>query len=367
MIFKHIDRLLVQGYFKSYAVCLLSLLSLYIVVDLFTNLDEFTGASTSFWPVMQKIVTYYSYQTTLIFDRLSEVIVLLAAMFTVAWMQRNNELLPLLSAGVPTRRVVMPVFFAAGVMMTLTVLNQELVIPPIGPQLLNDKDDPGKEILVQGGFEPNGVHVEGGTAVRRDHTIKPLHVMIPPEVARNMVHLTAQEGQYFPPGQGPCGGGGWLLIRTEPRHLDDFDHPEVLEQLDPGKYFLHVKEATFDAITRRDKWFRFASTLQLFNELQKPESARLASMAVLFHTRLTRPVLGMILVVLGLSVILRDQNRNVFLSAGMCLLLCAVFFVAFFTCKSLGDNNYLTPPLAAWLPVLVFGPLAFAMFDAIHT
>jgi lipopolysaccharide export system permease protein len=90
-------------------------------------------------------------------------------------------------------------------------------------------------------------------------------------------------------------------------------------------------------------------------------------MAVLFHIRITRPILGMILVVLGLSVILRDQNRNVFISTGMCLVLCAVFFVAFFTCKSLGDNGYLSPPLAAWLPVLVFGPLAFAMFDAIHT
>jgi lipopolysaccharide export system permease protein len=367
VIFKHIDRLLVRGYFKAYFVCLISLLSLYVVVDLFTNLDEFTQRQPGFWAVLQKIVTYYAYQTTLIFDRLSEVIVLLAAMFTIAWLQRNNELLPLLAAGVPTRRVVMPVFFGAGVMFALTVLNQELVIPPIGPQLLNDKDDPGKEIMVQGGFEPNGIHVEGGAANRQLRVIRPFHVTLPPELARNMVHLSAEEAQYYPPGEGPNGGGGWRMVRTEPRHLDDFDNPEILEQLDPGKYFLHVNEATFDAITRRDKWFRFASTFQLYQELQKPGAARLASMAVLFHTRLTRPLLGMILVVLGLSVILRDQNRNVFLSAGMCLLLCAVFFVAFFTCKSLGDNSYLSPGLAAWLPVLCFGPLAVAMFDAVHT
>ena len=45
-------------------------------------------------------------------------------------------------------------------------------------------------------------------------------------------------------------------------------------------------------------------------------------MAVMFHMRLTRPLLGLILVVMGLSIILRDQNRNVFISAGLCLLLC---------------------------------------------
>ena len=74
-----------------------------------------------------------------------------------------------------------------------------------------------------------------------------------------------------------------------------------------------------------------------------------------------------ILVLMGLSVILRDQNRNVFISTGLCLGLCAVFFAACLACKHLGDNEYLAPALAAWLPVILFGPLAFVNFDAIHT
>jgi lipopolysaccharide export system permease protein len=47
--------------------------------------------------------------------------------------------------------------------------------------------------------------------------------------------------------------------------------------------------------------------------------------------------------------------------------LCAVFFIVCYCCKMLGENDYLTPALAAWMPVLLFGPLAIAMFDAIHT
>ena len=42
---KLLDRQMVRGYFKAYLVCLSSLLSLYIVVDLFTNLDDFTHHS----------------------------------------------------------------------------------------------------------------------------------------------------------------------------------------------------------------------------------------------------------------------------------------------------------------------------------
>ena len=90
-------------------------------------------------------------------------------------------------------------------------------------------------------------------------------------------------------------------------------------------------------------------------------------MAVLFHTRMTRPILGLVLVVMGLGVILRDQNRNVIISAGMCLVLCAVYFASLYACKMLGDNELLPPALAAWAPVLVYGPLGLVLFDAVHT
>src|SRR5437763_16354138 len=98
-----------------------------------------------------------------------------------------------------------------------------------------------------------------------------------------------------------------------------------------------------------------------------PDSTRVPSMAVAFHIRLTSPILVLLLVFIGLSVILRDHNRNIFISTALFLVLCAVFFGSCFACKYLGDNEYLSPALAAWMPVLSFGPLAFVLFDAIHT
>src|SRR5262245_60860922 len=132
---KLIDRELIRGFFKAYVVCLTSLLSLYIVIDLFTNLDDFTGTHTDLLQVLYRIGVSYLYRVAEIFDRLCEVIVLLAAMFTVTWMQRNNEQLPLLSAGISTHRIIMPVLFCACVMLTLAVANQEMLIPRIANQL----------------------------------------------------------------------------------------------------------------------------------------------------------------------------------------------------------------------------------------
>jgi lipopolysaccharide export system permease protein len=362
-----LDRLLFATYLKAYLIVLVSLLSLYVVLDLFTNLEDFAQHGGGQWAVLRHIGTFYGYRVLQYFDRLGEAITLLAAMFTVAWVQRNNELLPLLSAGVPTRRAICPVLCGAGLMLGLAAANQECVIPQIADALLADRDDPAgdKTLPVIGAFDPNGVHIEGFKAQRRGGLVQPLCVTFPEAMTGNLLHLTAEQAFYVPPTAPGKYAGGWLLTGAVPATLDPC--PPVLEPLDPGKYFLRVQEVDFDAVTRKNNWYAFAATGQLRQLLYRPDGKRQPQVAVLFHQRLVRPVLGLLLVVLGLSLILRDQNRNVFIGTGLCLIMCALFFAAVFACKQLGDGEYLTPALAAWLPVLVFGPLAVALFDAIHT
>jgi lipopolysaccharide export system permease protein len=364
---KLIDRQMIRGYFKSYAVCLVSLLSLYVVVDLFTNLDAFVKQGQGLTATVRHIGIYYGCQVFLIFDRLCEVIVLLAGMFTVAWMQRNNEQLPLLSAGVSTRRIVMPVLVCSAFMLSLAVLNQEFVLPRLAGQLSLDRDDPtgDKEQSVKGQFEPNLIHFTGVKASRLRQSVREFQVTIPEAVIGHPYHLTAAEARYTRMGPRL---NRWELIGCRPGDLDQRDwDPKLLEVKDVGRYVIYTREVDFEKLTRNPNWFLLASTSRLYQELYRPESTRQGAVAVLFQQRVTRPLLGMLLVLMGLSMILRDQNRNVFLSAGSCLVLCGVFFVVCYCCKMLGDNDILSPALAAWLPVLMFGPFAFVLFDAVHT
>jgi lipopolysaccharide export system permease protein len=363
------DGVLVRSYLKAYAVVLVSLLSLYIVVDLFNHLDTFTDTTRGLLYIFRRIALFYAYQITEIFDKLCEAIVMLAAMFTVAWMQKSNELAPLLSAGVSTRRVVRPVLASAFIMLAVSICNQEFIIPRFAEVLLMERDDPStdKKVLAHGAKEPNGIHLSGKFGLRKQKVIYDLMCVIPANLIGNDRYISASSAYYFAPGDGQCGGGGWLLTDAQPPEFDNWKDPNILEVLDTGKYFLHTQEVDFDRLTRSRTWFVFASTWQLLQELNRPESTRLASMAVLFHSRLTRPILGFLLVLIGLAVILRDQNRNIFISAGLCLAICALFFATGIVARHLGDNEYVSPIMAAWLPVLFFGPLGFVLFDAIHT
>jgi len=138
-------------------------------------------------------------------------------------------------------------------------------------------------------------------------------------------------------------------------------------ELDDGKFFLRTQRVTFDLITRQKAWFQHSSTAGLMSELQGGSGGRLTPLAVQMHLRFMLPVLTLIMVWMGLSLILRDQCRNVFLNAGLCFVLSGLFYAACFGARYLGDNEYLAPALAAWLPVLVFGPAALVLFDGIHT
>jgi lipopolysaccharide export system permease protein len=344
-----LDRQLILSYLKAYLICLVSLLGLFIVVDLFMNLDD---------------------KSTQIFDRLCEAIVLLAAMFTVAWMQRNNEILPLLSAGVSTRRVVQPVLLAACAMLGLATLNQEVVLPAIDSFLVENRNNPDgdKEVDVKGARDRNTVLIIGHQAQKSTLSVAKFACTLPPNLGGlgGIVQLQAREATYVPPDPDKQRSGGWLLKDTTPPQLPEWNNKDVLENLAPGRYFLYT-EVDFQAVIRPKNWFMFMPTTELYREMHKPGATQLSSLAVIFHMRLTRPVLGMVLVLLGLSVILRDQNRNVFISAGMCLVLCGMFFGACFACQYLGNNEFLSPALAAWLPVFLFGPMSLVMFDAVHT
>jgi lipopolysaccharide export system permease protein len=367
-MWKLLDRQMFFNYLKSYLVCLVSLLGLFIVVDLFTNLDDFSSATDDLPTLIEYVSTYYLYNSVKIFDRLSEAIVLLAAMFTIALMQRNNELLPLLSAGVSTRRVVRPVLLGAVVMLGLSAANQEMILPRVDGSFVEIRGDPTgeKESEVNGAYDTNGMQVSGRVAIKKDMIVKDFVVVFPPKVGRESITaLQAKEARYIPPG-GEGQSGGWMLTTTKPEELDGWSRRDLLECIVPGQYFLRT-DLDFEKVTRLKNWHIYTPTWRLLEELNRLENNKLASVAVMFHMRLTRPILGMVLVFLGLSVILRDQNRNVFISAGMCLILCGFFFVACFTCQSMGNNEYLSPALAAWLPVLLFGPLSFVMFDAVHT
>ena len=102
------------------SICYVSLVGLYIVIDAFSNLDEFTKRAEGVVEMLQVMGRFYLIHQSLFFDQLSGVIGMMAAIFTVTWMQRNNEQLAMLAAGISTHRAIRPVLVSSLVVGGIT-------------------------------------------------------------------------------------------------------------------------------------------------------------------------------------------------------------------------------------------------------
>ena len=78
-----------------------------------------------------------------LFRLLGSVISMMAAIFTVTWMQRNNEHLAMLAAGISTHRAIRPVLVSSVLVSLLSVINQEMIIPAYAEEIQKSHDDDG--------------------------------------------------------------------------------------------------------------------------------------------------------------------------------------------------------------------------------
>ena len=124
-----LDRQRYWGFFKAYFTCYVSLVGLFIVIDAFSNMDEFQKRAEGVVETASIMGRYYLIHQAAYFDLLGSVISMMAAIFTVTWMQRNNEHLAMLAAGISTHRAIRPVLISAVIVSALSVINQEVDHP----------------------------------------------------------------------------------------------------------------------------------------------------------------------------------------------------------------------------------------------
>ena len=161
---------------------------------------------------MKIIAAYYGYQSLFFFDRISPLLVLMSAMFTMAWIQRHHEMTALMAAGISRIRVVAPVLAAAMAIILLAVINREVVIPGLKDELAKRPSELGgnvvEELLPQYD-NATDVLIGGRCAVTDKKQIEmPVFVVPPykPSLCDYGKTWAAAAAQFMPAQRRPAGG-----------------------------------------------------------------------------------------------------------------------------------------------------------------
>ncbi len=376
---KLLDRYLLRQFVQIFVICFLSLMGLYLVIDLFGHLDSFSAEAEREGNLLKVIAEYYGYQSIGFFDRTSGILAMISAMFTVTWLQRHQEMTAMLAAGISKFRIIRPLIIAAVVVSLLGVASREWVIPQIRDQLMRSTKDLGgtKARDLEARYDgQTDISIGGEKTVALERRIIKAMFFLPPALDNYGKQLAAKEAYFleatkFHP-------SGYLLVGvTTPSRIDQRktlwlkDQAIVLtareaQWLEPGQAFV-VSQMSFQLLANGSAWRNYASTSELIEELSNPSTELGADVRVAVHTRMVQPVIDTTLLMLGLPLMFSRRQRNVFLSIGICLSVAIAFTLATVACQSLGGLSLLRPTLAAWLPIMAFLPIAVGMSHTLRT
>lgn len=366
------DRHLLRTFVRVLIISFFSLTGLFVIIDLFNNLEEFITYAQRKGSLLAVCANYYGARVLVFFDRTSALLALIAAIFTVTWLQRTNELTALMAAGIPKTRIVRPLIMATAIVALLACANREFLLPQSRDKLTRNAQDwlgERAQQLTPRTDRQTGIVIDGQHTVAAYQRIEHPSFRLPRQLAQFGRQIVAERAHYRPANEQHS--GGYLLegvsqpenlIETKSASLDGRPvvfSPADTDWLQADECFV-TSNITFDLLAAGQTMQQYASTANLIRSLRNPSLDFGADTRVTLHARFVQPLLDITLLFLALPLVLRRSQSNFFVAAGQCLLLVLAYFVIILACQTMGHQMFLlSPALAAWSPLLIFAPLAY--------
>ena len=369
-----IDRYLVQLYVKVLIVSFVSLAGLYVVIDGFNNLDEFLSYGKRHTAgTLGVLAEYYGPRLLQFFDQIAGLLAMLSAAFVLTVLSRTNEMTALLAAGISPARLLRPLVGTSIIVALTGAANREFGLPAVRESLSKNAQDwlgeTGRKCTPKYDIRSDILIAGQSTFANQKRLAKP-HFRLPPELAAWGREISAENAFYLPADQQHPPG---YLLRDvkQPLNLGQLRNvslggeavllsPAETSWLKPDECFV-VSVVTFEQLSVGGSWRAYLASWELITGLRGQTIEPGADVRLLLHARFVQPLLDLSLVLIGIPLVLRRGNRNIFLAAGLGIGVVAAMLVVVPACHSLGKGYLLSATLAAWLPLLIFGPLAFTL------
>ena len=366
---KTLDRYILRSFFVNYFFAMTILIGLYIILDLFVNLDEFTQMrTTGISQTISRIADYYGHNLFMYFSQLAGVISVVAACFTLGRLHMSNELTAIMSSGASLYRVATPLLLAGLAMNFLWFVDQEVVIPSFAQKLARKHGDlessktfsvnflpdrrNGNAMLSAAKFNPAAMEMRGVVILIRDENNRMTEV------------IQADQARWDPERSEWHFENGFattLAVGETGENTTGLGHRPVVEY----KSSLTPREM---ALQQSAQWTQFLSLAEL-NRLQSYFSAAgVGEFVRMKHARLTTVFMNMTLLCIGIPFFLNRERPSIIVLGGKCLLACGLCYAATFLCNTVEITALnIDPALPPWLPFVIFAPIAVVLLDGIRT
>jgi len=292
-----------------------------------------------------------------------------AAAFSLGRMVRNNELVAMIASGVSAKRIVGPILALVILFAALAVADQEFLIPSISDKLVQDEDDvEGKEVYAVWFFaDADGSLLcspkyDAATATLDRPTIITRQPIVSRPGIWEVTGRLSADSATFNEAASRWDLSNGLYISTDPNQAPKprafYQAPDLL----PKDIALR-RNAGYDSLLSSRQLAALA--------LQKTKVKDIAQLVSQKHFRITDPLINLTMLMVSLPVLICRDPRTMKSAILVSFILTATCFVTTFVCKMLATEvvfgNKVMPELWAWLPILIFLPIALVELDSMKT
>jgi lipopolysaccharide export system permease protein len=360
-MFKKIDRYILSKYLSSFFFCLLLLTVIVVVVDVSEKTDDFVKSKL---PASKIITDYYFGFIPRIDAMLFPLFVFIAVIFFTSKMAARSEVVAILSSGVSFRRFLLPYFIGGLFLSLLLWLGYQYVVPTANKKW---GDFQSKYIDPNfGGSEVNGTYKQhlyfrndSNTYIGiagYDTVSKTGNGFFVQRFANNKLLYNLRADNF----NWDTAARKWKLSNVVERSLN------IITE--------NIKRSDFVMMNYNFKPVDLRKNDYLKDQMQTPElnkfialerlrgSEGLSSLLVERYNRDAIPASVLILTIIGAVL----ASRKVRGGSGLHLAIGVIISVAYILVSKFtivfATKGSLTPFLAAWVPNLFFGLLAFYLY-----
>jgi len=357
-----IDKYVIKQLTRSFLFALLCFILIFLLVDLFENLDKFIDNKFG----LLRILNYYFYFTPEIIKLVTPVAMLLGTLFTVGRMMNFNEIVAVKNGGVSLFRFTLP-FMAIGVIVTGATLyfNNWLVPEANKKKFFIERNYLGKGSAGQGltrlYFQDSRnqmILIEQFNEIQMS-ALK-VSLLVYDETNRTVLRKRIDAPEMI------WDNGRWKMLNAVERSFDGgaetlTQHSAVFPEDVPGVRRLILKPQDIIKKQLKPDELNYGE-LKDFIESQIKGGHDSARAEVDFYAKISFPFSNVVVILFGMAIATgARKKRNLAMQFGISLLASFIYlgFVKF--SQAFGYNGDLNPLLTAWLANIFFAAFGVAI------
>ncbi len=355
---KILPNYLRRQFFQIFFFCLLSVIILFLVVDIVENLDRFIDRAVP-WKI---VLLYYLYYIPYIIVLTLPIATLLATIFSVGNFARHNEMVAMKSLGYSLYRVMGTLLGIGLFLSVFSFLLAEGVVTHTNRKKENIRRTyldrvPGMISSVMRNLE---IHVPPDKIVTIGYYDKKRRI------ARQVKIETFQGHKLISRIDAPSmrwNGKVWVIKKGYQRIFKG-EKEKALPLKQPYKYpFQFTPKELLVAQIKPDE-MTFTELLHFISEVRN-SGGEVHQWMTDLHLRIAFPLSNFIIILFSVPLAYNRRKKSLIVGFGISLLVCFFYFGLVKMGQTMGENGSVPPLLGAWLGNILMG--AAGVFDLINT